>query len=225
MGTGKKLRLMTPYEESYFSRDGVVHIDAAVVGVSRRGWQCLQETAATKEAAAAIMSENRFDVLPVVNGEEIKKYFYTQKWGDYSSVSEEIISHCDVIPFHTHIRDVIKGFALESRNLESRNFYFLHSERRIVGLISVVNLNCRQVKVYLFGLLSELEVRLGTFITEHVAENKLLNMTFGDNQDVKGKEKHYNVKKRYREDKARGVDVSFIEYLYLSDMISVITKE
>jgi hypothetical protein len=92
-----------------------------------------------------------------------------------------------VIPFHTHIRDV-KGLALESRS-----FYFLHNERRIVGLISVVNLNCRQVKVYLFSLLSELEVRLGNFIAAHVSEDELLNMTFG----AKEKEKYEEVKKRY----------------------------
>ena len=66
-------------------------------------------------------------------------------------------------------------------------------ERRIVGLISVVNLNCRQVKVYLFSLLSELEVRLGNFIATHVSEDELLHMTFG----AKEKEKYEEVKKRF----------------------------
>jgi hypothetical protein len=109
-----------------------------------------------------------------------------------------------------------KGFVLESRN-----FYFLQSERRIVGLISVVNLNCRQVKVYLFSLLSELEVGLGKFITEHVSKDKLLEITFAENT----KEKHEDVLKRYEKDKSLGVDAPLVEYLYLSDLINIIGKE
>src|SRR2546427_9464039 len=186
---------MSPYEESHFLRECVVDINAAVVGVSKTEWKCVQDGDATKEKAAAIMRKQHFDVLPIGNGTEIKKYFRTHKWNDYSSIFQETVTRRDVIPFNTHVREVIKGFALESRN-----FYFLQNERRIiVGLISVVNLNCRQVKVYLFNLLSELEVHLGTFITEHVAEDKLLNMTLGDKQDEQGKEKHSSVKKRYQE--------------------------
>ena len=156
---------MSPHEEAHFLREGVVDINAAVVGISRSRWQSLQDSDATKEKAAAIMRQERFDVLPIIGGAEVKKYFRTDKWNDYSNISQESITHRDVIPFHAHVREVIKGFALESRN-----FYFLHNERRIVGLISVVNLNCRQVKVYLFSLIGELEVRLGAFITEHVSQ-------------------------------------------------------
>jgi hypothetical protein len=101
-------------------------------------WTYLEESNATKAQAEAIMRQQRFDILPVANDAEIKKYFRTHRWNDYSSISHETITHRDVIPFHTHIRDVIKGVALESRS-----FYFLHNERRVVGLISVVNLNCR----------------------------------------------------------------------------------
>lgn len=207
---------ISPYEDAHFLREGVVDINAAVVGISKARWTCIEEAEATKEQAAAIMRQHRFDVLPIVNGTEVKKYFRTYKWNDYSSISQETITHRDVIPFHTHIRDVIRNFTVESRN-----FYFLHSERRIVGLVSVVNLNCRQVKVYLFSLLSELEVRLGNFIAAHVSEDELLKMTFGE----KEKEKHEDVKKRYQEDKRTGADVGFVEYLYLSDLINIIIKQ
>lgn len=155
------------------------------------------------------MRKQRFDILPIVSGTEVKKYFRTDKQNDYSSISEKSINHQDVIPFHTHIRDVIKGLASESRN-----FYFLHNERRIVGLISDVNLNCRQVKVYLFSLLSELEIRLGHFITEHILEDELVKLTFGK-----------DVKEHYEEDKMKGKDVPFVEYLYLSNLINIIVKQ
>jgi len=104
---------MSPYEESHFLREGIVDINAAVVGVSKTRWRCVQDGDATKEKAAAIMREQRFDVLPIVNGTETKKYFRTHKWNDYSSISQETITHRDVIPFNTHIREVIKGFASE----------------------------------------------------------------------------------------------------------------
>lgn len=206
---------ISPYEDAHFLREGVVDINAAVVGISKARWTCIEDSDTAKEQAAAIMHQHRFDVLPIVNGTEVKKYFRTHEWNDYSSISQETITHRDVIPFHTHIRDVIKGLAVESRG-----FYFLHNERRIVGLISVVNLNCRQVKVYLFSLLSELEVRLGNFIASHVSEDELLKMTFGK----KEKEKHEDVKKRYQEDKTTGVDTRFVEYLYLSNLINIIIE-
>jgi hypothetical protein len=49
-------------------------------------------------------------------------------WNDYSSVVRRTITHRDVIPFTTPLRNVIQGFALESKD-----FYLLGSERRIVG--------------------------------------------------------------------------------------------
>jgi hypothetical protein len=209
---------ISPNEEADFSREGVVDINAAVVGIHRTRWRDVEGNA-TKTEAEAIMRENRFDILPINSGPDVNKYFSTHKRNDYTQISEKIINHRDVIPFNTTIRDVIKGFASEST---PRNFYFLHNERRIVGLISVVNLNCRQVKVYLFSLLSELELRLGKFITDHgVSEDELLQLTFG----TKENNKYDNVKKRYEEDKKEGNDVPFLEYLYLSDLINIITKK
>ncbi len=206
---------ISPYEDAHFLREGVVDVNAAVVGISQARWAYLNESDATQAQAEAIMREKRFDVLPISNGSDVKKYFSTQKWNDYSNISQETITHRDVIPFDTRIRDVIKGFALEPRS-----FYFLHNQRRVVGLISIVNLNCRQVQVYLFGLLSELEVRLGNFVAAHVSDDELLRMTLEKEQ-----EKYQGVKKRYEEDKIIGADVRFVEYLYLSDLITIITKQ
>jgi hypothetical protein len=97
----------------------------------------------------------------------------------------------------------------------------LNNERRIVRLISVVNLNCRQVKVYLFSLLSELEIQLGNLVSRQCQESELLAMTFGASDNPKFAE----VKARYHTDKTKGVDVPFVEYLFLSDLINVIAKK
>ena len=47
-------------------------------------------------------------------------------------------------------------------------------------------------------------------------------MTFGE-EEVK--EEHENVKKRFQEDRAKGVDVLLVEYLYLSELINVTIEQ
>jgi hypothetical protein len=203
-------------EDSHFLRETVVDIDAAVVGVSSARWTAILETEATAERAAEIMKANRFDTLPIESEKGIKEYFQTDTWNHYSSIARRAVIHRDVIPYKTPLRNVIQGFTSEARN-----FYFLSNERRIVGLISVANLNCRQVKVYLFSLLSELEIQLGNLVSLHCQESELLAMTFGASDNPKFAE----VKARYHADKTKGVDVPFVEYLFLSDLINVIAKK
>ena len=69
------------------------------------------------------------------------------------------------------------------------------------------------MKVYLFCLLSELELRLGNFIASHFSEDELLKMTFG--------QQYEDVKELYRADKETGNDVRFGEYLYLSNLLNI----
>jgi hypothetical protein len=208
---------MLTYDNVHFLRETVVDIDAAVVGISSTRWTSIPVADASTENAAQEMSKHHFDILPIVDADGVKEYFHTEVWEDYSSVIRRRITHRDVIPFATPLRDVIEGFALKSRS-----FYFLGNERRIVGLISVANLNCRQVRVYLFSLLSELEIELGNLISEHCSETELLDLTFGA---ATQKSKHESVRDRYNSAKAKGVDVQVVEYLYLPDMIKVIGKK
>ena len=119
------------FDDAHFLRESVVDINAAVVGISKARWEAVEIAEATTELALDKMKNHRFDVLPVTKDAEVEGYFCTNKWNDFSSVSYKKITHRDVISFHTNLRDVIKGFALESRH-----FYFLANERRIVGLIS-----------------------------------------------------------------------------------------
>jgi hypothetical protein len=207
---------MLTLDSAHFLREAVVDIDAAVVGISSTRWTHIPAAEADPTEAVRIMSDHRFDILPIAAPGGVKEYFHTKVWDDYSTVIRQRITHRDVISFATPLRDVIKGFALNSRH-----FYFLGNERRIVGLISVANLNCRQVRVYLFSLLSELEIELGKLISDRCGESELLQLTFGTDL----KPKYEGVKQRYNSDKAKGIDVPFVEYLYLSDMIKVIRKK
>ncbi len=203
-------------EDTHFLRETVVDIDAAVVGVSSKRWTAIPETEAVLDRAAEIMEANRFDTLPIESAKGVREYFQTVTWNDYSSVARRSVSHRDVIPYKTPLRNVIRGFATERRN-----FYFLSNERRVIGLITVANLNCRQVKVYLFSLLSELEIHLGNLVGHHCQESELLAMTFGASDNPK----YAKVKARYKADKTKGVEVPFVEYLFLSDLINAIAKK
>lgn len=203
-------------EDSHFLRETVVDIDAAVVGVGNSRWSSIPETEATEQRASEMMRASRFDTLPIESARGVKEYFQTVTWNDYSSIVRRTVVHRDVIPYKTPLRNVIQGFATESRN-----FYFLNNDRRIVGLISVSNLNCRQVTVYLFSLLSELEIHLGNLVSQHCQEPELLELTFGADDNLK----FDGVKDRFSDDKTKGVDVPFVNYLFLSDLVNVIAKK
>ncbi len=207
---------MHTFDSARFLREAVVDIDAAVVGVSSARWTSISTAEANVDHAARVMSDHRFDILPIESNDGVKEYFHTTIWGDYSTVTRGSVTHRDVISFATPLRDVIQGFALKSRH-----FYFLGDERRVVGLISVANLNCRQVRVYLFSLLSELEIKLGNLVCNHCTEPELLQMTFGEDKNAK----YDAVRERYDSDKAKGVEVPFVQYLYLTDIVNAIRKK
>lgn len=198
-------------EDMRFLREGVVDVDAAMVGISKDRWVCIKAEA-TDARPAEIMRANRFDIVPIISGGGVREYYKTDTWNEYSAISKKPLTHRDVIPLDTSVREVIRGFAMESRL-----FYFLSNESRIVGLVSVTNLNCRQVTLYLFGLVSELEVRLGSLISAYVTEAELVAMTFGGSE----KDKYGDVKARFEEDQTNGVEVGFVEYLYLADLIRI----
>ena len=195
-----------------FGTGQLVRLTAAVAGISRTGWMALKGIDATESAARAIMAKRRFDVLPIESGRSVEGYFHTVQWNDYSRIARASISEADLIPYDTDIREVIKRFAEQSRL-----FCFLQDDREVVGLMSVVNLNRRPVKVWLFSLLSEIEVRLGELICHHLDDQELYTLTLGATTDPK----YDQVRRRYQADRIRGLELPVVEYLYFSDLIGV----
>jgi len=195
-------------EDQFFLKNNVIDIDAAVVGVSKVRWVSISEEEANIQKAQEMMAQHRFDVLPIVASDSsAKEYFHTKKWNDYSSIEQKEIDYNDVISFRTPLRELIRDFSKEGRL-----FYFLASEERIVGLVSVVNLNCRQVRTFIFSLISELEVKLSQFIASEMDEMEILGLGIGEESQ-----------RRYDSDKERGLDPNLMEYLYLSDLINLIS--
>jgi hypothetical protein len=194
-------------EESHFLREAVVDVNAAVVGIGRLRWVAVSDGPEAESTALGQMEANRFDVLPIEKDGDVREYFGTKKWGNFSGIQRHHIVHHDVIPFNTSIRGVIKAFAQENRN-----FFFLGNEKRIVGLITIANLNCRQVSIYLFGLVAALEGHLANFVSSRVSNGDLEDMVLVNKK----------VKKRYEADKKQGTDLPLLEYVYLSDLVKVI---
>jgi len=127
------------FEDTHFLKETVVEISAAVIGISKNRWIGIDLTC-TDEMAVEAMKTHRFDVLPITGDSGVKEYYLADKWNDYSTISRKTLTYRDVIPYQSHIRDVVRRFVLESRT-----FYFLSNEFRIVGLVSIANLNCKQV--------------------------------------------------------------------------------
>ena len=171
--------------------------------------------AATPSDAKAQMRDKGFDVLPVVGDDgKCREYFGTSVWGDYSSIKKRQVKHIDLIPYDTPLRDVIRRFADEGRP-----FYFLGHERIIVGLISVANLNCRQAVLYVFGLMVELEVRLGQFVTKELGAGLDAQLVAAC-----GEEKAERIIGRMHADREKGFDAPLIEYIYFSDLVNLVSS-
>jgi CBS domain-containing protein len=201
--------------ELQFSREIIVDINAAVVGISRNRWVTMSFGNASEPKAQQIMKQHGFDVLPIIDRDVVREYFITKSWNDYSRVVRQDITHRDVIPFLTHIPDVVRAFATEKRR-----FYFLSAENQIVGLISVTNLNSRQVQIFIFSLFCELETLLAKFLSAKISEENLKILL-----KAKRSPKRYNeIIKRFERDKSQGTDAEFVEYLYLSDLLQLMSE-
>jgi hypothetical protein len=202
-----------------YARTDVCHVTAAVVGISRSRWDSIPAQRATMEEATALMRDSRYDVLPIEEGEAINDYFCTSAWGNYSKVERRTLEPEDMIPLDTHIEGVIQRFAERDRR-----FYFLGERAdssvpsQVTGLISVVNLNSRAVKVHLYGLMSELEIILGEIALDSIPDDdELIEFASQYGRPKKVAE----AKKFFLADHSNSMDVRFVEYLYLPDLIKV----
>lgn len=189
-----------------FSRQTVVEVDAAVVGIARERWIGIDESAADADTALAVMKANRFDVLPINPRSGWPREFYiTTTWGQFDDIARRRITYRDVIGQTTSIRDLIRLLAERHRN-----FFFLADEGDVSGFVSIAHLNCRQVGVYLFALLAELERRLADHLVRILTEEEILTAV-----------EKSPLAKRFRRDRQAGVEAHATEYMNFSDIVEL----
>jgi hypothetical protein len=216
LALGFMRKTMQTYDHHFLEDPfGALKVTAAMVGISDQRWEHVTEAEASDETGVrARMHEKRFDVMPIVAATGTREYFVTAMWNDYSAIVRKPIGAEDLIPYNTDLREVIRRFALDQRH-----FYFLSGPKPVVGLISVVNLNCRQVKVFLFNLIAELALALTALIAQHLSDAALLAMAENRTRDFAKSRNDYENAKR------EGVDAPFVEYLTISTLINVITAQ
>lgn len=202
-------------EDFFYLDEGQIKITAASVGIGSKRWTSINESEITDENYKCKMFENSFDVLPIVSkNKTIKEFFKTTVNNDYENIQRIKIAHKDVLPLDSPIRDVIKAFFIEKKS-----FYFLTYQSKISGLITIGNLNCRQVQVYIFGLICELERKLGDFINNNLEKNQLEKYI---SEKSETNEKLAKIWKHYQDLVKQDLENNLIEHLYLSDFFNII---
>ncbi|WP_224998369.1 hypothetical protein [Cesiribacter sp. SM1] len=194
--------------------DGHTLITAATVGVGLEDWISLETETASTEAGLQLMRQYQLDVVPIVAPDgNAYEYYSTLQPRQYTEARKFPISYKDTLPSNTHIKDVIRSFILNKRS-----FYFLRNRGEICGIITLADLNNRQVKTYLYGLLCDLETDISLFVKKSIPEQDVVDYleeaasAGSDHKRRKGAE----VLSRYYRDAEDDMRIHITEYLYLS---------
>ena len=202
-------------EHRYFKETGIPEINVALSGISKVDWLCVNSTEFPNTAQEKMMSNN-FDILPIMESDgSIIKCYKTKQWGNYdvANIDLHYIKPDDRLYYLTHIHDAIIKFATSGRN-----FFFLDNQSEIVGLMTIGNLNCKHLYLYLYHLIIELEHELSNFITQNgISDKELIEIFENRASSVNAQD----ALKRYKEDNELGYDFKFLEYVYLMDLVYV----
>ena len=208
-------------EEIYFQDEGQVKITAASVGISKNRWVAVKELEIEADKLKELMTKNRFDHLPIepVSG-AITEFFKTTEPNKFDNIERQKIKFDDVIPLDTNIRQVIEKFANNNRT-----FFFLRFQKNISGLITLGNLNCKQVQIYIFSLICELERELGDFLNSNVTNKELIEWVENKVDIENPYDKYGLILKNYKELTKLDLENQLTEHFFLVDFFSVITDK
>lgn len=208
------------FEDYYFLNEGQVNITAATVGISKNRWCKVNENEIITEEYINVMKVNNFDHLPIISkNENVYEYFKTSISNDFSDIKRLQIKHDDVIPLDTNIKEVIEKFATTGRS-----FYFLSYYKNISGLITIGNLNCKQVQIYIFSLICDVERALSDFVNSELSDEDIEGwIKFKTEQEIPN-QKFIDILKYYSELKNNDLENKLTEHLFLVDFFAIINK-
>ncbi|WP_149304915.1 hypothetical protein [Pareuzebyella sediminis] len=206
-------------DELYFKDDGKVNITAASVGISKRRWVCATDADIETENYIPIMQKNRFDLIPIVSNTEIKEYFITSNPNDFSNIERHKITFSDTLELTTNIRTVIDNFCSEKRT-----FYFLTFQKEIAGLITIGNLNCRQVQIYIFQRLCDLERSLGEFLLDSLKQKEIIDWIEQKVNPENENDKYKGILELYNELLSLDLENTITEHFYFVDFFNIFNE-
>jgi hypothetical protein len=122
------------------------------------------------------------------------------------------IEESEKIYYLTRLEDLLK--IMVNRKQE---YFFLSNYTEVVGLVSNVNLNSKNVYTFFYAKISAIEIRLGEFIQKFVSENDILAFLQG-----KGSGNAEDVISRFEEDQSNDVANHIVQYLYLTQFEALI---
>lgn len=157
------------------------------------------------EKAEAKAKEKRYDVLPVVENERIVGVFQSGST-DYEPLTEKWLISRD-----TPIPDLLTLFVETGRP----GFLVLYRQE-VVGLVTPADLNKLPVRVYIYNVLSEVELKLAALIQAHFqGDSTRLHQALGDER--------WTVITRNNEALKKGnVDIDPVQLLYLNDLVNLV---
>ena len=146
-----------------------------------------------------------FDVIPITRDGRVT--------GIYHNGTAEPLALRWLISQDTKISALLKLFA-DTRQVA---FLVLHNQD-VVGIVTPADLNKLPVRVYLYGLLSRLEMGLEHLIrSRHPSSADQLELL-----RLLGAEQRQKLQGTYNEQRQAGVDIDLIELLYLTDLIKIV---
>lgn len=204
-------------EKEYFTKPIEIEITAAIVGINKDDWFCHNPGDKQSDIISKMQKEN-YDIVPIQNQHGLCTNYFTLK---ENKLTSHKIEQKDKIYYLTHIRDIIWSMAENKKT-----HYFLtngRNENDIVGLISLSNLNNRDFYMYLFNTISLLEVEFAKLIKSEKTEAfEILNQA-ATTDELRTQLKE--ILNRIKEDEKNENENDYKEYLYLSNLITLIKKE
>jgi hypothetical protein len=208
-------------EDIYFQDEGHVRITAASVGISKLRWASIKEVEIDTDNHLVLMSKNRFDHLPIEpTSGTITEFFKTKDPNKFDNIERHKIKFDDVIPLDTNIREVIEKFANKNRT-----FFFLRFQKNISGLITLGNLNCKQVQIYIFSLICELERELGDFLNSQLTNTEIKEWIENKADNSNPKDKYSSILENYNDLTKLDLENQLTEHFFLVDFFSIITDK
>lgn len=208
-------------EDIFFQDEGQVKITAASVGISRLRWTSVGENEINSNRHLELMKNHRFDHLPIVpEVGTVTEFFKTSEPNKFDKIERHKINYDDVIPLDTNIRDVIDKFANQRKT-----FYFLRYQKKISGLITLGNLNCKQVQVYIFSLICELERELGDFLNSKLTNKEIKEWITCKIDTNNPQDKYKLILKNYENLTNVDLENRLTEHFFLVDFFKVITDK
>jgi hypothetical protein len=203
-------------EEYYYQDAGHVKITAASVGISKLRWVDIKTD--DESDAYNLMKEERFDHLPITdeNG-QVSDYFKTESPNNFENIKKHEITYRDIIPLDTDIREVIRKFV--SLN---RTYFFLTFQKRISGLITIGNLNCRQVQVYLFSLICDLERELGDLVNREISNYDVIKYIERKKENDTKEQKYSKMLNNYKNLMTQDLENKMTEHFFFIDFFNII---